>query len=184
MKNNLTSLIMVLLLISSCKTQNILTSKRFSANGITYVNNGENMGRLMGNYYLINNVTNKLEGTEPYPNKPKDYRLEVSALQIDKDLVKKLIADEFSIKRLKDLLPEKYLNIFMYVNEHGKVVEMFFSVRANSKIKPKELANIEKSLKTNFKVGFKDRKSFEGISYFSVDGTAFFDELIKIKQAE
>jgi hypothetical protein len=168
----------------SCRTQRLIGDKEFNIEGTTYRTKGPYESRLADDYLIIKNSENKLEGTEAFPGKPKEYRIDAGALLVDKNKIKKLIADEFSLKKLDKLLPEKSFNVFMYLDEYGKVLEMFFSVKANTKIKAEELAAIEKSLKANFTVSFRDRKSFEGIRYFTIDGTAFFDELIEIKQKQ
>ena len=183
MKSILVFLIVFCFAASSCKIPSVISKRQITAGGITYTNDGEHNGRLADNYYIIKNINNKLEGTEAFPGKSGHYyNIDASALQIDKNHLNKLIAKEFSQKRLNELLSENSFTIHMYMSEYGKVLEMFFSVKSNTKITANELSNIEKSIKSNFSVDFRDRKSFEGINYFTIYFISEFSDLLKIKQ--
>lgn len=183
MKKNLLSLIIFCFALGSCKIQSAISNKQVTADGITYINDGVHNGHLTDDYYIIKNINNKLAGTEAFPGKPDHYyNVEASSLIIDKKYFNELIANEFSSRELQELLSENSFTVHLYMSEYGKVLEMFFSIKANSKIKAKELANVEKSLKSNFVVKFKDRQSFEGINYFTMYFNLEFSELLKIKQ--
>jgi hypothetical protein len=169
----------------SCRAQRLIGDKEFNIEGTTYRTKGPYESRLAYDYLIIKNSENKLEGTEAFPGKPKHYyNIDANALIIDKNNFNQLVANEFSPKKLKELLPEKSFTVHLYVSEYGKVLEMFFSVKANTKITAKELAAIDKSLKANFTVSFRDRKSFEGINYFTMYFNPDFSDLLKIKQQQ
>jgi hypothetical protein len=184
MKKSIIYLIIFIVTLSSCKTQNLISKEQVSVNGIDYKISGPYHTHSTGNHYIIKNINNKLEGTEAYPDKPKEWHPDFEKTTYDRKKIDSLVANELDIKQLKNLLPEQYFSIYLSLDEYGRVIELFFSVKAETKLKAEELANIEKTIKSKFAIVFKDRKSFEGINYFSMFFNPQFSDLLKIKQQQ
>jgi hypothetical protein len=167
MKTIFFTLIIVFLCTSISRGQELRPYTMYKAKSDTFITK-----KLTGNSIMcVANTKNT------YYKKTHDYTNVSTVEETDRSKLLKSFTQVFNTDRLKQLASESFMQMHIYVNPSGKILEIMFYLKKNTSITATELEALEKTVKNNISFNLKPEETKAG-EFFMISQLVKYDKFL------